>query len=74
MSIILTIAEGLSVDNHLVFGIDQGLAVVALNDTMGRLHLGRIVIRYLTTDLLACGARFGLILLQPLLQALDLLL
>ena len=45
MGIILPIAEGFPVDNHLVFGIDQGLAVVALDHPMGRLHLGRLVVR-----------------------------
>jgi hypothetical protein len=60
MGIILTIAEGLPVDNHLVLGIDQSLAVIALDHPMGRLHLGRVVIRDVTADLLARGAMPGL--------------
>jgi hypothetical protein len=40
MGMILTPAEGFGVDDYLVLGIDEGLAVVALDDAMGRLHFG----------------------------------
>jgi hypothetical protein len=59
------------VDNHLVLGIDQSLAAIALDHPMGRLHLGRVVIRDVAADLLARGAMPGLILLEPLLQVAD---
>lgn len=46
MGMILAAAEGFGVDDYLMLGIDEGLAVVALDDAMGGLHLGRLVVRY----------------------------
>jgi hypothetical protein len=71
---ILTPAEGFSVDDHLMFGINESLAVVPLDDAMGRLHFGRLVIGEVTADLLARGPVLGVIILEPLLQTLGLLL
>ena len=44
-----------SVRDYLMFGINQSLAVVPLDDAMGRLHLGRLVVRHVAADLLARG-------------------
>ena len=74
MGMILTPAEGFGVDDYLMFGIDESLAVAALDDAMGRLHLGRLVVRHIAADLLACGPVLGVIIFEPLLQARGLLL
>jgi hypothetical protein len=74
MGLILPPAEGFGVDDYLVLGIDEGLAVVALDDAMGRPHFSRVVIRDVAADLLFCGPILCLILLESLLQALGLLL
>jgi hypothetical protein len=74
MGMILTAAEGFGVDDYLVLDIDEGLAVVALDDAMGRLHLGRLVVRHVAADLLARGPILGVIIVESLLQALGLLL
>ena len=55
MGMILTAAKGFGVDDYLVFAIDEGLAVITLDDAMGRFHLGRLVVREVAADLLACG-------------------
>jgi hypothetical protein len=74
MGIILTNAKGLSMEDYLMLGIDESLAVVTLDDAMRGFHLGRLVVREVAADLLACGAMPGLILLEPFSQALNLLL
>jgi hypothetical protein len=74
MGMILTPGEGLGVDDCLVPTIDEGLAVVALDDAMRGFHLGRLVGREVAADLLARGAIPGLIPLEPFSQALNLLL
>jgi hypothetical protein len=74
MGMILTSTEGFGVDDYLVFGINESLAIVPLDDAMGRLHFGRVVIREVAADLLARGPVLGVITLEPLLQALSLLL
>ena len=57
--IILTITERCCMDDDLMLRIDQGLAIVPLNDPMGGLHVRRVVIRDMTLQLLAPFARFG---------------
>ena len=42
-------------EDYLMLGIDQSLAVVPLDDAMRGLHLGRVVVREVTADLLAGG-------------------
>ena len=74
MGMILTAAEGFGVDDYLVFAIDEGLAVVTLDDAMGRFHLGRLVVREVAADLLACRPLLRVIIFKPLLQAPGLLL
>ena len=71
---ILTPAEGLGMNDDLVLAIDERLTVVALDDAMGCFHLGRVVIREVTADLLARGAVLGVIILEPLPDTLGLLL
>ena len=74
MGMTLTPAEGFSMDNSLMFGINGSLAVVPLDDAMGRLHLSRLVIRKVTADFFARGPVLGVIIFEPLLQALRSLL
>ena len=50
------------------------MSILALDDPMGRLHRGRVIIGDITADLLARGAMAGLILLKQLFQAFDMLL
>jgi hypothetical protein len=73
MGMILTPAEGLGMHDDLVLAGDEGLAVVALDDPMGRFHLGRVVVREVAADLLARGPVLALILLEPSLYPLGLL-
>ena len=42
--------------NDLMLGIDQGLSVVSLNDTVRGGHLDRFIIHRVTLDLLAITA------------------
>ena len=69
MLIILTVSKSLPMNDDLVLGVRHGLATVALDDTMGRVHLGRFVIGYVTRDLLASWPNLGLIVPEPLLNA-----
>jgi hypothetical protein len=43
MPIILAVAKRFGMDDDLMFGIYEGLAVVPLHDPMGRLHVRRVV-------------------------------
>jgi hypothetical protein len=45
MGMILTPAKNFGVDDYLVPAINEGLAVVTLDDTMVHFHLGRLVVR-----------------------------
>ena len=45
---VLPVAEGLAMDNHLVFSINEGLAIIALDDPVGSHHGGRIIVRHPT--------------------------
>ena len=74
MGIILTVVEGLTMDNHLLLAVDEGLAIVPLDDSMGCFHLGRVVIRNVAGNLLPRGSILRLVLLEPLLQTFGLLL
>ena len=58
----------------LVLGIDEGLAVVTLDQAMGRPHLSRVVIRDVAADLFFGGPILGLIFLEPPLETLRLFL
>jgi hypothetical protein len=61
-------------DNHLVLAVNEGLAVVPLDDAMGRFHLGRLVIREVAADLFARGPGLGVSTFEPLPDTLGLLL
>ena len=74
MGMILTSAEGLGVNDDLVLPIDERLAVVPLEDPMGRFHLGRVVIREVTADLFARGPVLRVMIFEPLPDTLGLLL
>ena len=50
--------ECLGRENNLMFGIDQCLGVVSLNDTVRRRHLHRFVVDDIALDLLAVAAAF----------------
>ena len=34
--------------NHLVLGIEEGLAVISLDDAVGSYHGGRVIVRNIT--------------------------
>src|SRR5262245_33980745 len=44
MAIILAVAKRSGMQNNLVFGIDEGLAIVPLQGAMSRLHFCRVVV------------------------------
>jgi hypothetical protein len=74
MGMILTPAEGFGVDDDLVLAINEGLAIISLDNTMGRFHLGRLVVGEVTANLFARGPVLGLIYFQPSLDPFGLLL
>ena len=55
--------ECLGSQNDLMFAIDQGLCVVALDDAVGGGHLDRLVVYGVALDLLAVTAKFGFAIL-----------
>jgi hypothetical protein len=59
MPIVLSIAKGFRMHDDLMFGIDQGLAIVTLQDAVGGEHLRRLVIRDITLQLLTLLPAFG---------------
>ena len=71
---VLPIAEGLTMDNHLVFSINEGLAVISLDDAVGSHHGGRVIVRNITLFFSTRGALLGLVFGQPLIHQLRLLL
>ena len=71
---VLAIAEGLTMDNHLVFSINEGLAVIPLDDTVGSHHGGRVIVRNITLFFSTSRTQLGLVLGQPFINQLCLLL
>ena len=74
MAVVLAITEGLTMNNDLVLGINEGLAVIAPDDAVGSHHAGRIVVRNITLFLSASRTYLWLILCQPLINEICLLL
>lgn len=74
MDMVLPITEGLTMHNHLVFSINKGLAVIALDGAVGGHHGGRVVVGNITLFFSPRGPSLGLILSQPLLNEVCLLL
>src|SRR5262245_40092206 len=74
MSIVLPITKGFRMDDDLMPGIDQRLAIVALQDAVGRKHFRRLVIGDVTLQLIALLAAFGVVRGQEGLDAGGLLL
>ena len=52
-------AERLGGENDLMFGIDQCLGVVSLDDPVRRRHLDRFVVHRIALDLFAIVAGLG---------------
>ena len=71
---VLPVAEGLTMNNHLVFGINEGLAVISLDDAVGSHHGGRVIVRNITLFFSTRRTQLGLVLGQPLINQLGLLL
>jgi hypothetical protein len=44
MAMVLAVAEGLAMDNHLVLGIYEGLTVISLDGAVGSHHHGQIIV------------------------------
>jgi len=65
MAMVLAIAEGLTMNNDLVFGINEGLTVISLDGAVRGHHFGRIVVRNIALIFSASGALLGLVLGQP---------
>src|SRR5450759_3611810 len=65
MDMVLPIAEGLTMYNHLVFSINEGLAVIPLDDTVGSHHGGRVIVRNITLFFSTSRTLLGLVLGQP---------
>ena len=55
--------ECLRGEDHLMFGIDQRLGIVSLNDPVRGRHLDRFVIHRIALDLFAVAAALGLAIL-----------
>jgi len=65
-------AEGLGGEDDLMFGIDQRLGVVALDDAVGSGHFHGLVIDGIALDLFALAADLGFLVFDELVQAFDL--
>ena len=74
MDMVLPIAEGLTMDNHLVFSINEGLAVISLRDAVGSHYGGRVIVRNITLFFSTRRTQLGLVLGQPLINQFGLLL
>ena len=74
MAMVLPITEGLTMHNDLVFGINEGLAVISLDSPVGGHHFGRVVVRKITLFFSTSRTLFGLVLGQPGLNQLCLFL
>ncbi len=74
MAMVLSITKGLTMDNNLVFIINEGLAVISLDGAVGGHHRGRVIVRNITLFFSTSRTLFGLILGQPLANLLCLLL
>src|SRR5688572_4935168 len=62
---LLRFAKGFGMDDDLVFGIDTGHAIIALNHAVGALHLGAFVVGEITLLRLAALSRLIVILGKP---------
>src|SRR5512139_2939075 len=74
MAMVLPITEGLTMNNDLVLGINEGLAVISLDGPVRGHHFGRVVVRNITLFFSTSRTLFGLVLGQPGLKQLCLLL
>ena len=71
---VLAIAEGLTMDNDLVLGVYEGLAIISLDDTVGSHDGGRVIVRNITLFFSASRTLFGLVFGEPFFNQLCLLL
>ena len=71
---VLPVAKGFTMYNHLVLGINESLAVVPLDDTVGSDHGGRVIVRNITLFFSTSRTQLGLVLGQPFINQLRLLL
>src|SRR5512143_2376652 len=65
MAMVLPITEGLTMNNDLMLGINEGLAVISLDGPMGGHHFGRVVVSNITLFFSTSRTLFGLVLGQP---------
>ena len=63
--LLLPLAEGLRMDNDLVFAVHRCDSVIALNHTAGGLHLGRIIVGDVAFARRAALARFVIVVFEP---------
>jgi hypothetical protein len=69
---VILAGERLGRQDDLVFGIDQGLGVVALDHAVRGGHLHRFIIHSVALDLFAIAALLGFLLLEEFIEPLDL--
>jgi hypothetical protein len=65
IDMVLPVAVGLNMDNHLLFAINETLAVIPLDDTVGSHHAGRVIVRTVALFFSPRGTLLGLVLGQP---------
>jgi hypothetical protein len=74
VAMILAIPAGLPMNNNLVFGIYQGLAILSLDSAVRGHHLSRVIVGKVTLIFFALSAPLGLVFCEPLLDLICLLL
>jgi hypothetical protein len=74
VAMVLAIAERLTVNDDLVLGINDSLAVISLDNPVGSHHHGRIIVRNITLLFSTSRALLGLVFGQPFIKQLCLLL
>jgi hypothetical protein len=65
MAMVLAVAEGLTMNNHLVLGVNEALAVIPLDDPVGGHHRSRVIVRNITLSFSTSRTYLGLVLGQP---------
>ena len=74
VAVVLPITEGLTMNNHLILAINEGLTVISLDGAVGSHHGGRIVVSNITLLFSTSRPHLGPVLGQPLTNLLCLLL
>ena len=71
---VLAVTRGLTMNDDLVLGINEGLAIISLDGAVGGHHHGRVIVRHITPFFSTSRTQLGLILGQPCIDLLGLLL